>query len=130
MLGCVRVAASSISVARPLAPATTEYSSVLVEEGPEADFRIVSAWGVLRKNLLANQILLPFVRRGSALHRGLVASKISARVQVWPTSYVSWVEHQDWESYCRVLKERFPSGVKTHAPSIKRAGQLNIRSDK
>jgi len=78
------------TVGYPLGPETSEYSSVLVEAGPEADRRVLSAWRTLRKTLRTDKILLPRVKSGSALHRAIVESKIAAHsVWVSPILYVS-----------------------------------------
>jgi CelD/BcsL family acetyltransferase involved in cellulose biosynthesis len=113
------------TIGYPLGPETSEYSSVLVEDSPEADRRVFSAWSVLRKTLRTDKILLPFVKSGSALHRAIAKSKKSARsVAALPTPYVSWKEHQDWDSYYRSLKRDFRAELRRTRRRLSEQGHL------
>ena len=95
------------TVAYPLSPETSEYSGVLVEAGPEAHQRIRVAWTMLCRNF--DKINLPFVKKGSPLHRVIVAKKIApcSVLETCSTPHVSWNGYQDWEDYYRSLKANF-----------------------
>jgi len=113
--------------ARPLGPETSEYSSVLVEGGSEADRRVLTAWAILRKNLRADKILLPYIKSGSLLHRAIVASKVASRpVMLWPTPYVTWVGYQDWDSYYRFLKGEFRHSLRRTRRRLAEKGNLTF----
>ena len=113
--------------ARPLGPETSEYSNVLVESGAEADQKILLAWGILRKSLPTDKILLPFVRTGSVLHRAIAASKIAPRaVEVWTTLYVNWEQYHDWESYYRSLKRDFRAELRRTRQRLAELGKLTF----
>jgi CelD/BcsL family acetyltransferase involved in cellulose biosynthesis len=117
------------TVGYPLGPETSEYSSVLVEAGPEADRRVLSAWSTLRKTLRTDKILLPRVKSGSALHRAIVESKIAARsVWVRPILYISWDGYQDWDSYYRFLKPKFRAELRRHRRRLSEQGNLTFET--
>lgn len=56
-------------VAVPLASEWGDYSSVLVEDGPDAEARVSAAWAVLRRSCRCDLISLSFVRENSSLAR-------------------------------------------------------------
>jgi CelD/BcsL family acetyltransferase involved in cellulose biosynthesis len=112
---------------RPLGPETSEYSNVLVERGAEAYQKILWAWGILRKSLPTDKVVLPFVKSGSALHHAMVASKITPRaVEIWTTPYVSLEQYQDWESYDRSLRRDFRAELRRTRQRLTELGKLTF----
>ena len=101
-------------VAAPLGCSYTEYPDPLVEDGPEADQRVETAWRTLRDTCGCDMINLRYVREGSQLHRLLVGEMGSkARIVSGVANHhVTWQEHENWESYCRGLpgKDRNENG--------------------
>jgi CelD/BcsL family acetyltransferase involved in cellulose biosynthesis len=91
------------SIARPLGSETTEYSNVLVEEGPEADSRMELAWQVLRRTSRYDVLRLPFVRDGSRLHRLVAARGAFSFAEPFIASAVDWRGSPDWTAYHRSL---------------------------
>lgn len=112
------------SVARPLGPETTEYSCVLVEEGPEAASRIDRAWKVLRESLDADIILLPLVRDETELCRLLAAETTPAFTETDPTSYVSRAKYENWEAYHRSLDGDLRREVRRTRRRLAEKGEL------
>jgi CelD/BcsL family acetyltransferase involved in cellulose biosynthesis len=94
------------SFACPLGPETSEYSSVLVEDSPEADRRTSAAWQQLRHTAPCDVLLLPFVRDGSALHRLISAKSVFAFSEKFTTSQVDRAGSRDWETYYRSLRKK------------------------
>ncbi len=112
------------SVARPLGPETTEYTCVLVEDGPAASTRIENAWKTLRATCSADIIALPLVRSGSALQRLLSSDTTPAFVEIDPTSYVSLNHYPDWDSYFQSLDAHMRKGLRRRRRRLEEIGSL------
>jgi CelD/BcsL family acetyltransferase involved in cellulose biosynthesis len=114
------------TVAYPLGPETSEYSGVLVEDGPEAHRRILAAWNMLCRNF--DKITLPFVKMGSPLHRVIAADKIAHRyvLEAWSTPHVSWDGYQNWDSYYCLLKRDFRKDLRRRRRRLFEYGNLSF----
>ena len=113
------------SMLRPLNSGTTEYSDVLVEDGPQADEWIALAWQKLRTTCNSDVIILPFVRTDSRLHR-VVAQERPMSVWEIGVSGVSWDLVRDWESYYRSLKRDFRRSLKSRRRRLAEHGNLSF----
>lgn len=112
------------SLARPLGPETSEYSDVLVEEGPQADARIAAAWQVLRRTCRCDIIALPLVRSTSKLHQTLSVQATPAFFETDPTSYVSRANFDTWEAYERSLGSDTRRKIARTRRRLKEKGEL------
>jgi CelD/BcsL family acetyltransferase involved in cellulose biosynthesis len=94
------------SLARPLGPETTEYSNILVEDGPDADTRVELAWRALRRMRQYDVLWLPYVRDDSRLHRLLAANSGFSSTEQFTTSMVDWGAAGTWETYYQRLSKK------------------------
>ena len=113
-------------VARPLGPEATEYSSVLVEDGPEIKRHVAAAWNALRRSLSCDVILVPFVHVGSTLNQVLSDERMPAYIEVDHTSYVTWREHPSWESYYSSVDSKMRREVKRTRRRLAEQGLLTF----
>lgn len=92
------------SVAAQLGCAYAEYAGPLVEDGREADQRIIDAWGALRKRCGCDIVELSSVASGSRMHR-VIAKETTGRVrEITPSFAVEWSGIQDWADYLQSLQ--------------------------
>ena len=110
---------------RPLDSATTEYSDVLVEDGPHADEWVAIAWQKLRTTCNADVIILPFVRTDSRLHR-VVAQQRPMSVWGVGVTGVSWDAYPDWQSYYQSLKRDFRHSLRSRRRRLAEQGNLSF----
>jgi CelD/BcsL family acetyltransferase involved in cellulose biosynthesis len=115
------------SFARPLGTETTEYSDVLVEDGPEADCWVVLALQKLRTTCRSDVITLPNVRAGSRLHR-ILSRERPMSVEVSPISSVSWDGYQEWENYYRSLHRDFRYLLRNRRRRLAERGNLTFEA--
>jgi CelD/BcsL family acetyltransferase involved in cellulose biosynthesis len=94
------------TIARPLGPETTEYSNVLVEDGPDADERVKAAWQLLHQSSEYDVLLLPYVRDESRLRRLMKADKALSSTERFTTSKVDWGDAENWETYYQGLSKK------------------------
>jgi CelD/BcsL family acetyltransferase involved in cellulose biosynthesis len=87
----------------PLSPDAADYTSVLVEDGPDAAALIESAWRLACSACKADFVHLPYVNEGSELHR----IALRERRMLGLSRHESWVaklsDETDWAAYCRSL---------------------------
>ncbi len=100
---------------------TTEYSDVLVEDGPDAERRVEAAWRRLRESSRADVIALPNIRTESRLYRALAATRAPSTLRSEPSPWLSPEGYRDWESYMRSLSRDFRSEL---ARKRRRLGEL------
>jgi CelD/BcsL family acetyltransferase involved in cellulose biosynthesis len=110
---------------RPLGSETTEYSDVLIEDGPEADQWALLAWRKLREMCNSDVIIFPFVRENSRLYRILSQERPMSAWGV-PTSSVNWDGYQSWESYYRSLKGEFRYSLRSDRRRLAQRGNLSF----
>jgi CelD/BcsL family acetyltransferase involved in cellulose biosynthesis len=113
-----------LTIARPLGPETTEYTSVLVEDGPETAARVEKAWTMLRQTCRADIIALPLVRAGSELHRLLAAQTIPAFIDRDPACHVSRAMHESWDQYRLSLPSDMRKGIARRRRRLQEKGEL------
>jgi len=103
-----------------------EYPSVLVEDGPEADRRIDTAWRLLRATSRCDIMAMHCVLAGTPLHRVLAAERRARVVEVIPTFAVAWDEHPTWDSYVRPRLARHSRrhGGKSRRSKLEQRGKL------
>jgi CelD/BcsL family acetyltransferase involved in cellulose biosynthesis len=116
------------SFACPLGPETSEYSSILVEDGPEADRRTATAWQQLRHAAPCDVLVLPFVRDGSALHRLISASDVLRFAEKFTTSQVDWAGSQDWETYYRGLRKKQRLDINRRRRRLAEIGKITFEA--
>jgi CelD/BcsL family acetyltransferase involved in cellulose biosynthesis len=110
---------------RPLGSETTEYSDVLVEDGPEADQWALLAWRKLCETCNSDVIIFPFVRENSRLYRILSQERPMSAWGV-STSSINWDRYQNWESYYRSLKGEFRYSLRTKRRRLAQRGNLSF----
>lgn len=116
------------SFARPLGPETSEYSSVLVEDSPEADRRTAAAWQQLRHMVPCDVLLFPFVRDGSAVHRLVSAKSVVKLSEKFTTSQVDWAGSQDWETYYRSLRKKQRLDINRRRRRLAEIGEITFEA--
>ena len=112
---------------QPLGWETTEYSDVLVENSPEADYWVALAWRKLRATCKSDIVILPFVRTNSRLHR--IVSK-ERPMSAWANSIssVSWDGNQEWGSYYQSLKRDFRYLLRSRRRRLSQRGYLSFEA--
>ena len=113
-----------LTVVRPLGPETTEYTSILVEDGLKAAARIEKAWTMLRQTSHADIISLPLVRAGSELHRFLASQNNPAFVDRDPASHVSRAMHANWDQYRLSLPSDMRKSIARRRRRLQEKGPL------
>lgn len=116
------------SFACPLGPETSEYSSVLVEDSPEADRRTAAAWQQLRYTAPCDVLLLPFVRDGSVLHRLISAKSVLKFSEEFTTSQLDWAGSQDWETYYRSLRKKQRLDINRRRRRLSEIGKITFEA--
>ncbi|SAL04168.1 GNAT family N-acetyltransferase [Caballeronia ptereochthonis] len=111
----------------PLSPDAADYTSMLVEDGPDAAARIESAWRAACARCKADFVHLPYMNEGSELHR--VALR-EPRV-LGLSRHESWVAklrgETDWNTYCRSLGTMHGKKPGQLERRLAKEGQLSIR---
>lgn len=111
-------------IARPLGPETTEYTSVLVEDGPEASARVAQAWNLLRATCGVDIIAFPLVHPDSILHRVLSAEPTPAYVEIDPASHIRHAEYANWDAYRLSLANDMKKGIARRRRRLKEKDEL------
>jgi CelD/BcsL family acetyltransferase involved in cellulose biosynthesis len=114
------------SLARPLGPETTEYSNVLVEDGPDADTRIDLAWQALRRMRQYDVLWLPYVRDDARLHRVMAANGGFSSAEQFTTSTVDWNAAESWETYYQRLSKKQRLDVDRRRRRLMEAGNVTF----
>jgi CelD/BcsL family acetyltransferase involved in cellulose biosynthesis len=114
------------SVTRPLGPETTEYTSVLVEEGPDVGARIAQAWKALRASCATDIVMLPLVGAASTLDQCLAAETLPVFIETDPTSYVSVARYGGWAAYHRSLPNDMRRGIVRRRRRLQEQGMLSF----
>ncbi|HTJ94885.1 MAG TPA: GNAT family N-acetyltransferase [Pararobbsia sp.] len=111
----------------PLSPDAGDYTSVLVEDGPDAPNLIASAWHAARKRCGADFVALPYLREHQELYR--IASH--ERRRLFATRHDSWVarlrDESAWGSYSRSLGTLFGKRPGTFARRLSNEGQVAVQ---
>ena len=115
------------STLKPLGSVTTEYSDVLVEDGPDANRWVAQAWQMLRATCESDTIYLPYVRADSRLYP--VVSRDHPMV-AWtqPVSSVSWDGYRDWDSYRSSRKKHFRYLLRAKRRQLAERGNLSFEA--
>lgn len=114
------------SLARPLGPETTEYSNVLVEDGPDADTRLDLAWQALRRMRQYDVLWLPYVRDDARLHRVMAANGGFSSAERFTTSTVDWNAAETWEAYYRRLSKKQRLDIDRRRRRLMEAGNVTF----
>jgi CelD/BcsL family acetyltransferase involved in cellulose biosynthesis len=114
------------SLARPLGPETTEYSDVLVEDGPAADARVDLAWRALHEMRQYDVLWLPYVRDDARLHRLLAAKGGFSSAEQFTTSMVDWNAAESWETYYQRLSKKQRLDVDRRRRRLMEAGNVTF----
>lgn len=114
------------SVARPLGSETTEYSSVLVEDAPEADSRMDLAWQALKQTSGCDVLRLPFVRDGSRLHRLVAGRNDFFFAEHFTTSAVDWKDSPTWQAYHRSLHKKQRLDISRRRRRLTESGNVSF----
>jgi len=112
------------SIAHPLGFETTEYSNVLIEQGPESDVRMDLAWQALGQGSRYDVLRLPFVGDGSRLHRLIATRKVLCVTEQFATSIVDWMASPNWETYYRRLDNKQRCDIARRRRRLAEAGKV------
>jgi CelD/BcsL family acetyltransferase involved in cellulose biosynthesis len=115
-------------VATPLGCSYTEYPDPLVEDGPQADQRVETAWQTLRNTCGCDVIKLRYVREGSPLHHMLV-SKMGRRAKIVSkvaNHQVTRQHHENWINYFSDLPTKDRSEIKRRRRQLERCGSVTF----
>jgi CelD/BcsL family acetyltransferase involved in cellulose biosynthesis len=117
------------SIARPLDSETSEYSAVLVEDGPDAERRVRAALALLRGRRVCDRLELPNVHADTALERVLASQH--SRTQAMRTgsmdaAWVSWKGIGSWEQYLDGLDSHERRELRRKTRRLQECGELSL----
>lgn len=107
--------------ARPLGPEVAEYSSILVERGPEMAERLAAAFAHVRRTARCDQIILPFVNDGSPLHALIEAHGGAVTRAETPTNATCPPEQGGDDGFLQKLQS---ASIEKRRRKLERRGEL------
>lgn len=111
----------------PLSPDAADYTSVLVEDRPEAAAWIESAWRAACARCKADFVHLPYLNEGSALHRvALREPRVLglSRHEAWTAKLRG---ERDWATYSRSLGSMHGKKPGQLERRLAKEGELQVR---
>lgn len=115
------------TVVRPLASESTDYTNILVQDGPTALKAVPRAWDVVQKRCGADIILLPFLNADSRLFE-LASSKRGVMTKaVHPVAVAMLRGEADWNTFSSSLGRLFENKPGALERRLSKKGDVRIR---
>jgi CelD/BcsL family acetyltransferase involved in cellulose biosynthesis len=115
------------TVVRPLASESTDYTNILVQDGPTAPKAIERAWGAVQKRCGADIILLPYLNADSRLFELASRKRGVATKTAHPVAVGMLRGETDWNSFSSSLGRLFKNKPGALEQRLSKKGDLRIR---
>lgn len=112
-------------IARPMGPATAEYTEPLIKQGPNSAKRAEKLWQVVRKQSGADLINLPFVRRPTPLDDTLLNENDVLGKEFDTYHHLVWPENANtWDEYYNTLGHNHRKKLSQRMKSFAKQGEV------
>jgi CelD/BcsL family acetyltransferase involved in cellulose biosynthesis len=115
------------TVVRPLASESTDYTNILVQDGPTARKAIERAWCAVQKRCGADIILLPFLNADSKLFELASRKRGVVTKTVHPVAVAMLRSETDWSSFSSSLGTLFKNKPGALERRLSRKGDVRVR---
>ncbi|HTI17297.1 MAG TPA: GNAT family N-acetyltransferase [Trinickia sp.] len=115
------------TVVRPLASESTDYTNILVQDGPTASKAIERAWDVVQKRCGADIILLPFLNADSRLFELASTKRGVVTKTAYPVAVAMLRGETDWNTFSSSLGRLFENKPGALERRLSKKGNVRIR---
>jgi len=114
------------TVVRPLTSESTDYTSILVQDGPAAPEAIERAWDAVQKRCGADIILLPYLKADCKLFE-LASRKRGVATTAHPVAVARLRGETDWNAFSSSLGRLFKNKPGALEQRLSKKGDVKIR---